>query len=107
MKKSAMSERMDDCLLAEFVADYPEDDDRHIMARELIELRAKAEWRPIETAPKNGNGLVYMPTDILQPIQAARFHSNITTIGNHFEFDMEPPTHWMPLPPAPTSEKAP
>lgn len=31
---------MEDCLLAEFVADYPEDDDRHVMARELIELRA-------------------------------------------------------------------
>lgn len=59
------------------------------------------EWQPIDTAPKTGQFLVYMPTHKRQPIQVADWHPNAQVIGNAFAFDMPPPTHWMPLPPPP------
>ena len=61
-------------------------------------------WKPIETAPKDGQFLVYMPSDSRQPIQVAKWHPKMKVIGNHFDFDMEPPTHWMPLPEPPYND---
>ncbi|MET3232203.1 UNVERIFIED_ORG: hypothetical protein ABIC54_004408 [Burkholderia sp. 1263] len=60
-----------------------------------------SEWKPIETAPAEGQFLVYMPGEKRQPIQVAKWHQNMKTIGNQFHFDMEQPTHWMPLPEPP------
>jgi hypothetical protein len=60
-------------------------------------------WQPIETAPKEGEYLVYMPAE-RHPIQVARYHPNVKVIGNVFAFDLSPPTHWMPLPAPPTQE---
>ena len=60
-------------------------------------------WQPIETAPKDGQFLVYMPTDDRQPMQVAKWHPNVKVIGGVFAFDAEPPTHWMPLPSAPAA----
>lgn len=64
-------------------------------------------WRPIETAPAQGRFLVYMPEDSRQPIQVATWHPNVKIIGNVFHFDCKPPTHWMPLPPAPEAQDEP
>lgn len=63
------------------------------------------DWQPISTAPKDTPVLVFMPTDEATPLQVgvwrtiANGHSWI--IGNHFAFDLEPATHWMPLPEPP------
>ena len=66
---------------------------------------AQAEgWRPIETAPKEGVFLVYMPDGAAkQRIQVASWHPNVRVVGGRFDFDCKPVTHWMPLPPPPTS----
>ena len=59
-----------------------------------------SEWQPIETAPEEGEFLVYMPEG--EPkIQTGVWHPNVKVIGNHFLFDMWPATHWMPLPEPP------
>ncbi len=67
---------------------------------------AQAEgWRPIETAPKEGVFLVYMP-DEARPalrVQVANWRPNVKVVGGLFSFDCAPITHWMPLPPPPTS----
>lgn len=59
-------------------------------------------WQPIETAPDDGEFLVYTPNE-RRKIQAAEWHSNFKVIGNHFAFDLTKPTHWMPLPEPPTT----
>jgi hypothetical protein len=61
-------------------------------------------WQPIETAPDSGVFLVYMP-DERTKFQVAKFHPNVRVIGNCFAFDITKPTHWMPLPEAPTSKE--
>ncbi len=62
------------------------------------------EWKPIETAPEEGDFLVYMPTDERLPIQAAHWSKNCKVIGGHFHYDQEPVTHWMPFPAPPSNE---
>ncbi len=57
-------------------------------------------WQPIETAPKDGTFLVYMPNERIK-VQAARFHPNVKVIGGVFAFELTKPTHWMPLPEPP------
>lgn len=59
------------------------------------------EWQPIDTAPKTGTFLVYMPEDTRTPIQVAEWHPNVKVIGGVFAFDAKPVTHWMPFPPPP------
>jgi hypothetical protein len=63
---------------------------------------SEAQWKPIETAPTEGEFLVYMPRETSK-IQAARFNSRVRVIGNAFAFDLSHPTHWMPLPAAPVA----
>ena len=60
-------------------------------------------WMPIETAPEEGQFLVYMPEDKRSPIQVAKWLPNVKVIGNQFAFDLHKPTHWMPLPEAPNA----
>ncbi len=57
-------------------------------------------WQPIETAPEDGEFLVYMPEERTR-IQSAKFRQNVKTIGGAFAFDLTKPSHWMPLPPPP------
>lgn len=59
-------------------------------------------WLPIETAPKDGTVMVYLPEE-RQKMQVARFHPNVKTIGHAFAFDLTAPTHWRPLPEPPTA----
>lgn len=62
------------------------------------------EWRPIETAPRTGIAVL-----LWQPWKSGR---DCTTIGHYANGwvdrqneDMQPePTHWMPLPAAPSAE---
>lgn len=67
---------------------------------------AQAEgWRPIETAPKEGVFLVYMQDEArpARRMQVASWHPNVKVVGGVFSFDCATVTHWMPLPPPPTS----
>lgn len=86
----------------------------------IAELEAKVrdmEWRPIETAPKEEtvfigieNGLVYSthwqkyyekwPHEEGGPTYTGGWSAE--TFDAHIPFR---PTHWMPLPPAPTNKK--
>lgn len=63
-----------------------------------------AEWQPIETAPKSGRFLVYVPDGALHRIMPAHYESNFRIIGDHFAYDQRKPTHWMPLPDPPAPE---
>lgn len=62
-----------------------------------------SKWEGIETAPKEGVYLVWLP--IKQSgsrVQVCLAHPNITTIGGVFSFDATcKPTHWHPLPEPP------
>lgn len=52
-------------------------------------------WKPIETAPKEGCFLVYMPEARGgKKVQVAYYHPNVNIIGNAFDFDMPKPTLW-------------
>jgi hypothetical protein len=67
--------------------------------KDLTDEESKVSWQPIETLPKSGVFLVFMPDEpnIDKQIQVAIAHPNITTIGGLFSFDCSPVTHWMPL----------
>lgn len=61
-----------------------------------------SEWKPIEAAPKDG-------TDILIWSQNEYWiglwlKSKCCFVDDCYEIFEEPPTHWMPLPTAPTVE---
>jgi len=66
----------------------------------------QAGWRPIETAPKVGTFLVYLPEEFLRPFQVMYRTERTTVIGGAFAFDMSKPTHWMPLPAPPVEAKS-
>lgn len=60
-------------------------------------------WQPIETAPQEGEFLVFLPTARMSKVQAARRNVNgVTVIGGSFAFEREPATHWMPTPDHPS-----
>jgi hypothetical protein len=56
-----------------------------------------SEWQPIETAPKVGEFLVYMP-DEHRKFQVMYRNERVTIIGGAFAFDMTKPTLWAPIP---------
>lgn len=74
-------------------------------ARSALSAASAAEpqgWRPIETAPAQGEFLVFQPAARRSKINSAWRSANVVfVIGGAFAFDTEPATHWMPLPPAP------
>jgi hypothetical protein len=64
------------------------------------------EWMPIETMPKQGSFLVYIPEEN----ERRRFHvaevrANVVVIGGCFSFDRKPATHWCRLPPPPKEQE--
>lgn len=63
-----------------------------------------SEWKPIETIPEEGFFLVFMPEAREgSRIQAAKWRKGIKTIGNVFDFDCNPATHWMEQPSEPSN----
>jgi len=57
------------------------------------------EWKPIESAPKDGTAiLVYLEEAMLGSRVQVMRTGNASTIGSIFSFDAPKPTHWMPLP---------
>lgn len=105
------------------------------LERELEAVRKDAQWRPIETAPKDGTVILLgRPADDDQDIAAVSvpgrwfegYEDSVDDMGHNDGFmDLEfqqftcprrfgaekyrtegnQPTHWMPLPPAPDAAK--
>ena len=70
-----------------------------------------SEWKPIETAPKDGTLiLVYEPDNESWPIRSARWSQSPYPPGRWDWFYVyddclgEAPTHWMPLPSPPETK---
>ena len=69
------------------------------------------QWKPIETVPDEGNFLFYIPTErneqddgIYEGSRTKTAQGKILTIiGQHFDFDRDPVTHWMEKPKPPSS----
>ena len=64
-------------------------------------LLSATQWRPIETAPKDGFFIGFAPLENIEGIVGP-----ITIIDSKASFDsgvMNTPTHWMPLPKPPTT----
>lgn len=57
-----------------------------------------SEWKPIETAPKDGRRLILILTPSKFPQIA--YSNTWWTAG----FSVEKPTHWMPIPDLPEAE---
>ena len=63
-------------------------------------------WMLMDSQPESGSFLVYLPEERKDDrYQVAVNHPNIKTIGKCFDFDLTKPTHWMPLPSPPITEK--
>lgn len=63
-------------------------------------------WNPIETLPKNGNFLLYLPDEKDdERIQPATVRPNCLIIGDRFSYDWSKPSHWMERPKAPEELK--
>lgn len=54
-------------------------------------------WQPIETAPKVGVFLVYLPDELRKFQVMYRNERGVTIIGGAFGFDMSKPTLWQPI----------
>jgi hypothetical protein len=59
-----------------------------------------SEWQPIETAPEEGQFLVYLPQEHRKYQVMYRIGPSMSVIGGAFSFDMTKPTLWMPIPDA-------
>lgn len=78
---------------------------RQRLAADAQPLEAKG-WMPIETAPKEGSFLVYLPEESAHKrVQPMHVRASFSTIGDTFAFDKSEPTHWQPLPPPPTQSE--
>lgn len=76
-------------------------------ARAALTAAKAGGWQSMETMPKEGKFLVYMPTQRVNQIQAARRHNGLLIIGNAFAFDVsDKPTAWQPLPNPPKEQSA-
>lgn len=65
----------------------------------------QSQWRPIESAPKDGTVLVWLSEphkSMNSNVGVALFHPNVRFINGLFAHDLPEPTHWMPLPTPPT-----
>ena len=68
---------------------------------ELIKMVSESQqemtWQPIETAPKVGVFLVFLPGE-RRKFEVMYRAENTSIVGGAFGFDRSAPTHWMPLP---------
>ena len=86
---------------------------RSVIEITLARHRAQAErgeaWRPIETAPRNGDWFLALePASQCNAHYACKFYYRDEYAGDlwlsscgQYVTDSPEPTHWMPLPPAP------
>jgi uncharacterized protein DUF551 len=101
--------------LALIVPRYPEDDyeldDIASAIRELISLRERSEWQPIETAPRDGSSTLLfgrwasdeqglMSGPVIGQFNYVRDAWEFANAGGWWRIR---PTHWMPLPEPPQS----
>lgn len=63
-------------------------------------ISAQQTWQPIETAPKTGDFLVYLP-DEHRHFQVMHRTERMSIIGGAFAFDISKPTHWCSIPEGP------
>jgi hypothetical protein len=62
-------------------------------------------WQPIETAPYEGDVLVYSPDAKMAKVASCLLRGGRPFVVNGvFAWDWEPVTHWMPLPSPPEAE---
>ena len=67
------------------------------------ELRRKSQWQPIETAPKDGDGIILIWTgSCVLPIGI--YSLTLATDESTPEHLRLKPTHWMPLPDPPEAK---
>lgn len=60
----------------------------------------KSQWKPIETAPKDGRPVLVYDPGLGYPY-VCRFRHGIWVEASGEEFNVSFPTHWMPLPDPP------
>jgi hypothetical protein len=96
-----MSERDDAIRLAALnTLDTPgrdPDDDLSMMSRQFLRALERCEWRPVESAPKDGTKiLVYT---IHGDVEVTEFCVMRRTVSDPVgDWNGSLPTHWMPLP---------
>ena len=80
-----------------------------LYARPAPEALGDATWQPIETAPKDGTAVLVVLPDSDIPY-AARFDAECGNWrhcwDNYRLRNLDAPTHWMPLPPALSAQRA-
>jgi len=75
-------------------------EERDAARRECEELRARQEWRPIESAPKDGTQILAIwmaPLNGHRPLYGVVSFSD-GSWRDDSDCDLNPPTHWQPLP---------
>ena len=61
------------------------------------------EWQPIETAPKAGEFLVFIPSEQWMQVHSARRYPNGAMVVSGDADEDGEVTHWMHLPPPPAT----
>lgn len=76
---------------------------------EILKLRAQLQqrWKPIETAPRDEQVLVYM--QVIDAIDIAHKPEGLSSwiSGGGTKWPAAAVSHWMPLPPPPTNTETP
>ena len=78
-------------------------------------MEGKSPWRPIVSAPKNGNHITVVnannpdipPTTVhwfVDPKEGGGWHLSVNQMGEYSDYVWGPPTHWMPSYPSPIVE---
>lgn len=62
------------------------------------------EWQPIETAPKDGSHILLTDGISCEVCFYCGYWQGSYYDGYGFEYNNDPPTHWMPLPTPPKGE---
>lgn len=55
-------------------------------------------WKPFNTAPKQGSFLVYLPNERRKVEVMHCINETLSIVGGAFSFDISTPTLWHPLP---------
>ena len=66
--------------------------------------KAAQQWRPIETAPKDGEIVLLFTRGRFMFLGWWNMGIKLWYSGRPLAFDLEQPTHWMPLPAPPKGE---